>query len=178
MSKELIEEVSSSLIAQALRDALQPLSDSMHRMESSIQENQSEIRKLNSRQANTINMVTQPVLDATLKQTTVQLQNQITNEVKSLRDLIDSRSDLSPETLQKIKEIATLAANDTAEHVAEKTSVGTAEAVAAKVGSAQAQIQIQQDVEPFIVQARKANILSIIAILAAATAITINFFAK
>jgi hypothetical protein len=123
-------------------------------------------------------MVTQPVLDATLRQTSVQLQNQISNEVRSLREIIDNRADLSPETLQKIREIASQAANDTAEHVAERTSVGAAEAVAAKVGAAQAQIQVQQDVEPFIAQARKANILSIIALLAAATAITINFFAK
>lgn len=178
MSKELIEEVSAQVVARALQNAMQPLTDSIQRLESHLTESQSEIRKLNARQASNVSMVTQPVLDASLKQTMVQLQNQISHEVRSIREMIDQRADLAPDTLQKIKDLAIQAANDTAGQVAEKTSISAAEAVAAKIGAAQAQIQVQQEVEPFIAQAKRANLVSIIAIIAAATAITINFFAK
>jgi len=178
MSKELIEEVSAQVVARALQNAMQPLTDSIQRLESHLTENESELRKLNARQANNLSMVTQPVLDASLKQTIVQLQNQISHEVRSIREMIDQRADLPPDTVQKIKDLAIQAANDTAGQVAEKTSISAAEAVAAKIGAAQAQIQVQQEVEPFIAQAKRANLVSIIAIIAAATAITINFFAK
>src|SRR3990167_1234410 len=160
MSKELIEEVSAQVVARALQNAMQPLTDTIQRLESHLTENQSEIRKLNARQANNVSMVTQPVLDASLKQTIVQLQNQISHEVKSIRDMIDQRSDLPADTLQKIKDLATQAANDTAAHIAERTSISAAEAVAAKIGAAQAQIQVQQEVEPFIAQAKRANLVS------------------
>jgi CheY-like chemotaxis protein len=178
MSKELIEEVSAQVVARALQNAMQPLTESIQRLESHLTESQSEIRKLNARQASNVSMVTQPVLDASLKQTIVQLQSQISHEVRSLREMMDQRADLAPDTLQKIKDLAIQAANDTAGQVAEKTSISAAEAVAAKIGAAQAQIQVQQEVEPFIAQAKRANLVSIIAIIAAATAITINFFAK
>lgn len=178
MSKELIEEVSAQVVARALQNAMQPLTDSIQRLESHLTDSQSEIRKLNARQASNVNMVTQPVLDASLKQTIVQMQNQISHEVRSIREMIDQRADLAPDTLQKIKDLAIQAANDTAGLVAEKTSISAAEAVAAKIGAAQAQIQVQQEVEPFIAQAKRANLVSIIAIIAAATAITINIFAK
>ncbi len=175
MSKEMIEEVASPMIARALEDALQPLRDSLNRMESQVTENQSEIRKLNSRQASNVNMVTQPVLDASLKQTTVQLQNQLTNEIKSLRELIESRSELAPEILQKITDLASKAGSDAGMTTAEKSASSAAEAVAAKVGAAQAQVQVQQELKPFAGQAKKANGIAVVALIAAIVAIALPF---
>ena len=175
MSKEMIEEVASPMIARAIEDALQPLRDSLNRLESQVTENQSEIRKLNSRQASNVNMVTQPVLDASLKQTTVQLQNQLTNEIKGLRELIESRSELAPEVLQQITDLATKAGSEAGTVTAEKSASSAAEAVAAKVGAAQAQVQVQQELQPFAGQAKKANSLAIVALVAAVVAIALPF---
>jgi len=174
MSKELIEEVSSVIVSRAIEDAMQPLTVSMHKLETSIGENQSEIRKLSSRQANNINLVTQAVLDASLRQTTVQLQTQITNEIKSIRDLLEQRTELAPAIIQQIKDIASKSGSDAGAETAEKTASSAAEAVAAKVSAAQAQIQVQQDVAPFIKQAQKAKLVSIIAVLAAGAAVAVS----
>jgi CheY-like chemotaxis protein len=176
MSQELIEEVSSKLIARAIEDALQPLSSSLHRLETNIHENQSEIRKLSSRQDNNINLVSQAVLDASLKQTTVQLQAQLTSEIKAIRDLLEQKAELSPAALQQIKDLAVSAGADAGNITAEKAATSAAEAVAAKVAAAQAQFQIQQDMQPFVKQAKKATMISIISILAAGAAIISSFF--
>ncbi len=176
MSKELIEEVSTLIVARAIEDALQPVSGSIHRLETNIHENQSEIRKLSSRQDHNANLVSQSVLDASLKQTTVQLQTLITTEVKSIRDLLEQRTELSPATLQQIKDIALKSGSDAGSNIAEKTASSAAEAVAAKVGAAQAQIQVMQDMAPVIKQAKNANIISILAILTAGAAIATAFF--
>jgi CheY-like chemotaxis protein len=175
MSKELIEEVSARLVARAIEDALQPISGSIHRLETNITENQSDIRKLSSRQDQNQNLVSQAVLDASLKQTTVQLQNLITGEVKSIRDLLEQQTELSPTTLQTIKDIASQSGSESGTVTAEKAATSAAEAVAAKVGAAQAQIQVMQDMDPILRQAKKANIMSIVAILAAAAAIACSF---
>lgn len=175
MSKELIEEVSAQVVARALEDALQPIKDSFQRMETNIQENQSEIRKLSSRQASAVNMVTQPVLDASLKQTSVQMQNQLSNEVKSIRDLIEQRAELSPEAVAQIRELATNSGATAGAENAEKAATAAAEAVAAKVSAAQAQIQVQQDVQPFVAQVKRANTLAIVSLLIAGAAIALNF---
>jgi len=175
MSQEMIEEVSSKLISHAIEDALQPITTALQKLDTSTHENQSEIRKLVSRQDKNINLVSQPVLDASLKQTTVQLQNQITSEIKSIRDLLENKAELSPATLQQIKDIATHTAKEASQAIAEKTASSAAEAVAAKVGAAQAQIQVQQDMAPFTQQAKKANMISVVAILTAAAAIACHF---
>jgi len=175
MSKELIEEVSARLVARAIEDALQPISGSIHRLETSITENQSDIRKLSSRQDQNHNLVSQSVLDASLKQTTVQLQNLITGEIKSIRDLLEQQAELSPAALQQIKDIASKSGSESGSAIAEKTATSAAEAVAAKVGAAQAQIQVMQDMEPIIKQAKKANLTSIVAILFAGAAIASAF---
>jgi len=175
MSKELIEEVSSQIVARAIEDALQPISGSIHRLETSIHENQSEIRKLSSRQDQHANMISQSVLDASLKQTTVQLQTLVTTEIKSIRDLLEQRAELSPAALQQIKDIASKTGSDAGATTAEKTASSAAEAVAAKVGAAQAQIQVMQDMAPVIKQAKNANLISIVAILAAGAAIAASF---
>jgi CheY-like chemotaxis protein len=175
MSKEMIEEVSSRLVARAIEDALQPISASIQRLETKISENPSDIRKLSSRQDQHQNLVSQSVLDASLKQTTVQLQNLITGEVKSIRDLLEQQTELSPTTLQQIKDVASKSGSDAGTVTAEKTATSSAEAVAAKVGAAQAQIQVMQDMEPILKQAKKANIMSIVAILVAGAAIASAF---
>jgi DNA-binding NarL/FixJ family response regulator len=171
MSKEMIEEVSKRLISRAIEDALQPISSSIQRLETNITENQSDIRKLSSRQDQNHNLVSQSVLDASLKQTTVQLQNLITGEVKSIRDLLENQAELSPDSLQKIKDIASKSGSESGTSIAEKTATSVSEAVAAKIGAAQAQIQVMQDMEPILKQAKTANIISIIAILVAGAAI-------
>jgi CheY-like chemotaxis protein len=171
MSKELIEEVSTRLVTRAIEDALQPISSSIHRLETNITENQSDIRKLSSRQDQNQNLISQPVLDASLKQTTVQLQSLITGEIKSIRDLLEQQTELSPEVVKQIKDIASKSGSASGTTIAEKTAISAAEAVAAKVGAAQAQIQVMQDMEPILKQAKTANILSIVAILVAAAAI-------
>lgn len=175
MSQELIEEVSSKLIARAIEDALQPISSSLHRLETSIHENQSEIRKLSARQDQNVNHVSQAVLDASLKQTGVQFHNQITAEIKAVRDLIESRADLPPAALQQIKDIASKTGAEAGSSIAEKTASGAAEAVAAKVSAAQAQIQVQQDMKPFVEQAKKANMVAIVSLIVAIGAIASNF---
>jgi len=175
MSKELIEEVASPLVARAIDDAMQPLKDAIHRLETMASENQSEIRKLNSRQASSVNMVTQPVLDASLKQTTVQLQNQLTNEIKSLRELIEQRSDLAPDVLAEIKRIAETSGGEAGQSQAEKTAQSAAEAVAAKVSAAQTEIQVKQELQPYAAQAKTANTIAIVAILVAAGALASAF---
>jgi len=175
MSKELIEEVSARLVARAIEDALQPISGSIHRLETNITENQSDIRKLSSRQDQNHNLVSQSVLDASLKQTTVQLQNLITGEIKSIRDLLEQQAELSPTALQQIKDIASKSGSESGTITAEKAATSAAEAVAAKVGAAQAQIQVMQDMEPILKQTKKANLMSIIAILVAGAAIASAF---
>ena len=175
MSQELIEEVSSKLIARAIEDALQPISGSLQRLETSIHENQSEIRKLNARQDQNANHVSQSVLDASLKQTSVQFQNQITAEIKSVRDLIENRAELSPAAIQQIKDVASQTGAEAGTHTAEKAAASAAEAVAAKVSAAQAQIQVQQDMQPFIAQAKKANMIAFVSLIVAIGAIASNF---
>ena len=175
MSKELIEEVSTLIVARAIEDALQPISGSIHRLETSIHENQSEIRKLSSRQDQHTNLVSQAVLDASLKQTTAQLQALVTTEIKSIRDLLEHRAELSPSALQQIKDIASKTGSDAGASTAEKAASSAAEAVAAKVGAAQAQIQVMQDMAPVIKQAKSANLISIVAILTAGAAIAASF---
>lgn len=175
MSQELIEEVSSKLIARAIEDALQPISGSLQRLETNIQENKSEIRKLNSRQDQNANHVSQSVLDASLKQTAVQFQNQITAEIKSVRDMIESRSELSPTAIQQIKDVASQTGSEAGTVTAEKAASSAAEAVAAKVSAAQAQIQVQQDIKPYVAQAKKANLIAIVSLVIAIGAIAINF---
>jgi len=175
MSKELIEEVSARLVARAIEDALQPVSGSIHRLETNITENQSDIRKLSSRQDQNQNLVSQSVLDASLKQTTVQLQNLITGEIKSIRDLLEQQTELSPAAIQQIKDISSKSGSESGTVTAEKAATSAAEAVAAKVGAAQAQIQVMQDMEPILKQAKKANLMSIVAILVAGAAIASAF---
>ena len=175
MSKELIEEVSAKLIARALEDALQPLNSTLQRLETNTQENKSEIRKLNARQEQNVNLVSQAVLDASLRQTTTQLQTQITSESKSIRDLLEQKAELSPKALEQIKQIATQSGAEAGAARAEKAAVSTSEAVAAKIGAAQAQIQVQQDIAPYVQQAKKANMIAIIAIVVAAAAIINSF---
>jgi CheY-like chemotaxis protein len=175
MSKELIEEVSAALISRTLSDALQPLSSSLQKLETNIQENSSDIRKLSARQDNNINLVSQAVLDASLRQTTTQLQTQITSEIKSIRDLLENQAELSPQALEQIKQIASQSGAESGAQKGEKAAMSAAEAVAAKVSAAQAQIQVQQDIAPYISQAKKANTVSIIAIIVAAAALISNF---
>ena len=175
MSKELIEEVSARLVARAIEDALQPVSGSIHRLETNISENQGDIRKLSSRQDQNHNLVSQPVLDASLKQTTVQLQNLITGEIKAIRDLLEQQTQLSPASLQQIKDVASRSGSEAGTVTAEKTATNAAEAVAAKVGAAQAQIQVMRDMAPILKQAEKANLMSIIALLVAGAAIASAF---
>ena len=175
MSKELIEEVSAQLISRALTDALQPLNSTLLKLETNTQENNSDIRKLSSRQDNNINLVSQAVLDASLRQTTTQLQTQITSEIKSIRDLIEQKSDLTPQILDQIKQIASQSGAESGAERGEKIAMSAAEAVAAKVSAAQAQIQVQQDIAPYISQAKKASNIAIIAIIAAAVSLIINF---
>lgn len=175
MSKELIEEVSAKLIARAIEDALQPLNITLQKLETATQENKSEIRKLNARQDANVNLVSQPVLDASLRQTTTQLQTQITSEIKSIRDLLEQKAELSPKALEQIKQIATKSGAEAGVERAEKAAVSTSEAVAAKIGAAQAQIQVQQDIAPYIQQAKKAKLMAIIAIIVAAGAIIQSF---
>jgi CheY-like chemotaxis protein len=175
MSQELIEEVSSKLIARAIEDALQPISGSLQRLETSIFENQSEIRKLNARQDQNVNHVSQSVLDASLKQTSVQFHNQITAEIKSVRDMIESRSELSPSAIQQIKDVASQTGSEAGTATAEKAAASAAEAVAAKVSAAQAQIQVQQDMQPYVAQAKKANMIAVVSLVVAIGAIVANF---
>ena len=167
MSQELIEQVSAKLIARAIEDALQPLSSSLQRLETSIHENQSEIRKLNARQDQNVNHVSQAVLDASLKQTGVQFHNQITAEIKAVRDLIENQAELSPSALQRIKDVAGQTGAEAGASTAEKAATSAAEAVAAKVSAAQAQIQVQQDMQPFAQQAKKANMVAAISLVVA-----------
>lgn len=175
MSKELIEEVSTRLVTRAIEDALQPISGSIHRLETNITENQSDIRKISSRLDQNQNLVSQSVLDASLKQTTVQLQNLITSEIKAIRELLEQQTELSPSTIEKIKEVASKSGSESGTATAEKTATSAAEAVAAKIGAAQAQIQVMQDMEPIVKQAKKANIMAFVAILVAGAAIASSF---
>lgn len=175
MSKELIEEVSAKLIARAIEDALQPLNSTLQKLDTNTQENKSEIRKLTARHEQNINLVSQPVLDASLRQTTTQLQTQLTSEIKSIRDLLEQKSELSPKALEQIKQIATQSGGESGAEKAEKAAMSAAEAVAAKVSAAQAQIQVQQDIAPYISQAKRANLLAITAIIVAGAAIISNF---
>jgi len=175
MSQEMIEEVSSKLIARAIEDALQPISSAIQRLETSTHENQSEIRKLSSRMDQNHNMVTQSVLDASLKQTTAQFHSQLSTEIKSIRDLLEQKAELSPATLQTIKDIASQTGSEAGSHMAEKTATSAAEAVAAKVSAAQTQIQVQQNMTPFIQQAKKANLVAVFALLVAGIAIALPF---
>ncbi len=174
MSKELIEEVSAKLISRALEDALQPLNTTLQKLDTNTQENRSDIRKLTARQDQNINLVSQAVLDASLRQTTTQLQTQITSEIKSIRDLLEQKAELSPKALEQIKQIATQSGGESGAEKAEKAAMSAAEAVAAKVSAAQAQIQVQQDIAPYISQTKKANVLAITAIIVAAGAIISN----
>jgi CheY-like chemotaxis protein len=175
MSKELIEEVSTKLISRALEDALYPISSSLHKLETSTHENKSDIRKLTARQDHNVNLVSQAVLDASLKQTTTQLQTQITSEIKSIRDLLEQKTELSPKALEQITQIAIQSGGESGARKAEKAAMSAAEAVAAKVSAAQAQIQVKQDIAPYIAQAKKANVMAIIAIITAVAAIITNF---
>tara|TARA_R110001592_G_scaffold6853_1_gene37812 strand:+ start:28115 stop:29137 length:1023 start_codon:yes stop_codon:yes gene_type:complete len=174
MSKELIEEVSTKLISRALEDALQPISSTLQKLDTNTQENKSDIRRLSARQDNNVNLVSQAVLDASLKQTTIQLQTQITSEIKSIRDLLEQKAELSPKAIEQIKQIAIHSGGESGAEKAEKAAMSAAEAVAAKVSAAQAQIQVKQDIAPYIAQTKKANVMAIIAIITAATAIIIN----
>lgn len=175
MSQEMIEEVASKLIARAIEDTLQPLNNTIHRLETSIQENQSEIRKLSARQDQNVNHVSQSVLDASLKQTTVQLQNQIVAEIKSVRDMIEQRAELSPSALQQIKDVAIEAGNEAGSASGEKVAASAAEAVAAKVSAAQAQIQVQQDMQPYVEQAKTAKTIAMVSTVIAIGAIAVSF---
>lgn len=175
MSKELIEEVSAKLISRALEDALQPISSILQKLETNTQENKSDIRKLTARQEHNVNLVSQAVLDASLRQTTTQLQTQITSEIKSIRDLLEQKSELSPKALEQIKQIASQSGGESGAQKGEKAAMSAAEAVAAKVSAAQAQIQVQQDIAPYISQTKKANMMAIVAILVAAAAIINSF---
>jgi len=176
MSQELIEEVSSKLIAHAIEDALQPIAKSLQHLDTCTLENQSEIRKLISRQDKNVGLVSQAVLDASLKQTTIQMQAQLTSEIKAIRDLLEQRAELSPACIQDIKDTASKTASTIGAEIAEKTATSAAEAVAAKVAAAQAQIQLQQDMTPLIKQANKANMVAIAAIIIAGIAIASRFF--
>lgn len=175
MSKELIEEVTAKLIARAIEDAMQPINNTLQKLETNTQENKSEIRKLTSRQEQNVNLVSQAVLDASLRQTTTQLQTQITSEIKSIRDLLEQKAELSPKALEQIKSIASQSGAESGAEKAEKAAMSAAEAVAAKVSAAQAQIQVQQDIAPYISQTKKANMLAIIAVIAAGAAIINSF---
>ncbi|GEM_PF-1611599 len=171
MSKEMIEEVAGPIANEKIADALSPILDAISNIKAGITENQSEIRKLTSRQSNTTNLVTQPVLDASLKQTSAQFQNQLTNELKSIRDLIERSTELSPADLDKIKTVATQAGKDAGSEQGEKSATSAAEAVAAKVSAAQAQIQVQQDIQPFMAKLKLAQTVSMVSMLTAAAAI-------
>ena len=175
MRRELIEEVSAKLVAREIEDALPPLKTTLQRLETATQENKSEIRKLNARQDANVNLVSQPVLDASLRQTTTQLQTQITSEIKSIRDLLEQKTELSPKALEQIKQIAIQSGAEAGANRAEKAAISTSEAVAAKIGAAQAQIQVQQDIAPYVQQAKNAKLMAFIAIIVAAGAIIQSF---
>lgn len=175
MSKEMIEEVAIKLITRAIEDAMQPINSSLQKLDTATQENRSDIRKLTSRQEQQVSLVSQAVLDASLKQTTTQLQTQITTEIKSIRDLLEQKSELSPKALEQIKQIASQSGGESGAQKAEKAAMSAAEAVAAKVSAAQAQIQVQQDIAPLINQVKKANIIAVCAIAIGVIAIIKSF---
>jgi CheY-like chemotaxis protein len=175
MSREVIEQVATPLIEEQFKTLIDPISQSVQDLKAGISDNQSEIRKLVSRQANATNMVTQPVLDASIKQTSTQFQNQLTNEVKSLRELIERATELSPSDLDQIKEIAIKSGAIAGSEQGEKAATSAAEAVAAKVSAAQAQIQVQQDIAPLLKKVKTASMISVISIVIAAASLGAAF---
>lgn len=174
MSKEMIEEVAGPIAKTQIGEALGPILDAIAGLKSSIADNQSEVRKLVSRQASATNLVTQPVLDASLKQTSVQFQNQLTNELKTIRDLIERSTELSQSDLDKIKSLAVQAGTSAGAEQGEKSATSAAEAVAAKVSAAQAQIQVQQDIMPLMAKLKLAQTVSTLSLFTAAAAIALS----
>jgi len=174
MSKEFVEDIARPLVTEALEQAISPLNATIQDLKTNQSEDQSEIRKLVSRQASNINVVTQPVLDASIKQTSVQFQNQLTNELKTIRELIERSTELSPADLQQIKELAIKSGAIAGAEQAGKTATSAAEAVAAKVSAAQAQIQLQQDMVPLIKKAKTANMVSSLSLIVAISAIVFS----
>jgi len=174
MSKEFVEDIARPLVTEALEQAISPLNATIQVLKTKQSEDQSEIRKLVSRQASNINVVTQPVLDASIKQTSVQFQNQLTNELKAIRELIERSTELSPADLQQIKELAIKSGAIAGSEQAGKTATSTAEAVAAKVSAAQAQIQLQQDMVPLINKAKTATMVSALSLIVAISAIVFS----
>lgn len=175
MSTEEMQNIAEHVASEQIQTALQPIHDAVQELKTNLAEGQSEIRKLVSRQANSTNVVTQPVLDASIKQTTAQFQNQVTNEVKTLRELIERSAELSASDLEKIKEVAIKSGAVAGSEHGEKAATSAAEAVAAKVSAAQAQIQVQQDLAPLLGKLKAAQTLSIISLLIALGAIASVF---
>ena len=175
MSEQQMQDIAEQVSTDKISAALQPMQEAIQELKNSIADGQSEIRKLVSRQANSTNVVTQPVLDASIKQTATQFQNQMTNEVKSLRELIERSSELSPSDLEKIKDLAIKSGAIAGSEHGEKAATSAAEAVAAKVSAAQAQIQVEQDLAPLLGKLKMAQTLSIISLLVALGAIASIF---
>ncbi|TNC82445.1 MAG: hypothetical protein C9356_03195 [Oleiphilus sp.] len=175
MSTEQMQSIAEQIASEQIQSALQPIQEALQDLKANLAEGQSEIRKLAQRQANSTNMVTQPVLDASIKQTTAQFQNQVTNEVKTLRDLIERSAELSSSDLEKIKELAIKSGALAGSEHGEKAATSAAEAVAAKVSAAQAQIQVQQDLAPLLGKLKAAQTMSIISVLIALGALATLF---
>lgn len=175
MSKEQIESIVQNAIDDYSTETVIPLSSALKDAKQEISDNQSEIRKLASRQASAVNMVTQPVLDATIKQHTSQFQTQLSTEVNSLKELIERSAELSADDLQKIKDVAIQSGALAGGEQGEKAATNAAEAVAAKVSAAQAQIQVEQDIAPLLKQVKSAKLTANIAICVAIAAIVASF---
>lgn len=175
MTREFVENIATPMIEEQFSTLVVPINQTVQELKTALAEHQSEVRKLVSRQANTTNMVTQPVLDASIKQTSTQLQSQLTQEMKTLRELIERNSELSPSDLEKIKELAIKSGAIAGAEQGEKSATSAAEAVAAKVSAAQAQIQVQQDIAPLLNKLKLASTISVISLLVAITAVGAAF---
>jgi CheY-like chemotaxis protein len=171
MSVERMEHIASQVLDEQFKALVTPITMHSQELKTSLAELQSEVRKLASRQANSSSYVTQPVLDATGKQTNTQIQSLLTKEIHELRELIHNSMELSDQDLDKIRELANRAGASSGSEAGEKAATSAAEAVAAKVSAAQTEVQVKQALAPMMQQVKSAKIVAGISLVVAIGAV-------
>ena len=170
MSKEMIEEVSSIVVAKALEERVGPISSLVSKIENSIGEYEVELKRLTAQKTDTSEMVTQPILEAKLQQSSLQMQQQMNKDLKSVMDKLEEKKELDTGLIEQIRALAESAGASAASVNSEK--------IASKVAVEQTQVQMQQEfaklIDPLSKQLRVTQVLSLIAIVASGAAIVMQ----
>lgn len=171
MSKEMIEEVSSIVVAKALEEKVGPISSLLSKIEHSIGDYEVELKRLTAQKTDTSEMVTQPILEAKIQQSNLQMQQQVNKELRSVLEKLEEKRELDSSLIEQIKALAESAGASAASVNSEK--------IATRVSIEQAQLQSQEEfaklIAPLGKQMRVTQIMSLFAIVAAGAAIALQF---